>query len=282
MAKPAPSIATQLRRQWRSVAAVLGGLLLLLLLFRSREYFFPGPKLLSVPIVRKEKVGIIIPGGGVTADGKPTAWVELRLERAIELYNDLLESAGKEANVHIITLSGGTPHKPNPRDADGFPVTEARAGAKWLLDKGIPANNILEEGYSLDTLGNTYFLRTMHIEPGRFDKMFVLTNTWHMQRTKAMFEYIFDLPAKKGGKPAIGRKWDLQYFDVESGLDKATEAARQAREAESNAAFLDKTSKRFTSMDELHSFVFYQHGAYAASRLTKPRQAIDPKVLATY
>jgi hypothetical protein len=78
MAKPV-TIASQLRRHWRKAAAVLGGLLTLFLLFRSREYFFPGPKLLSVPIVRKEKVGIIVPGGGVALIRLAAALDGLRL-----------------------------------------------------------------------------------------------------------------------------------------------------------------------------------------------------------
>ena len=51
----------------------------------------------------------------------------------------------------------------------------------------------MEEGFSLDTLGNAYFLRSTHIDPGRFTRMVVVTNDWHMGRARAFFEAVFSL-----------------------------------------------------------------------------------------
>lgn len=95
---------------------------------------------------------IVILGGGLGSDGSLPFHYELRLNKALEVFREL-KASGKDP--FIVTLSAGTPHKPNPLDIQGFPITEAGAGAKWLLKQsGIPANRIMEEGMSLDTLGN--------------------------------------------------------------------------------------------------------------------------------
>ena len=40
------------------------------------------------------------------------------------------------------------------RRKDGFPIYESTATAKYLLEMGVPAEKIVEESYSLDTVGN--------------------------------------------------------------------------------------------------------------------------------
>ena len=226
----------------------------------------------------QDKVGLVVLGGGVTANGGVPEHTKLRLDKAISLL-----SANPGTATFIITLSGGTPHKPNPTDSQGFPVTEAKAAAKHLLDRGVPASQILEEAFSLDTLGNAYFLRTMHAEAGKFTKLVIITNSWHMARTRAMFTRVFDLPARSSGRAAIGRRWTLEFVEVPSGLDPATLAAREEREKASLAAFERETSRKLGhSMQDLHHFMFQMHSDYASSRLTQPREPLDPKVLATY
>lgn len=92
---------------------------------------------------------IIIPGGGVSANGEVPSHTQLRLEKAVEFYN-----SRKQDSPLMITLSGGTPHKPNPLDSAGFPVWESTAAAKKLVKMGIPSLSIMEESFSLDTVGN--------------------------------------------------------------------------------------------------------------------------------
>jgi uncharacterized SAM-binding protein YcdF (DUF218 family) len=91
---------------------------------------------------------IIILGGGVTPDGNAPAHTQERIKLALEVDKEL---SGKSV---FITLSGGTPHKPNPLDKRGFPVWESTAAAKALLSAGVAPERILEESFSLDTVGN--------------------------------------------------------------------------------------------------------------------------------
>jgi uncharacterized SAM-binding protein YcdF (DUF218 family) len=94
---------------------------------------------------------IVILGGGLTEKGDVPPWTQIRLDEAVALYQSLVRQRQKPK---LITLSGGTPHKPNPTDAKGFPYKEATAAAQKLVNMGIPATDIYEEAFSLDTLGN--------------------------------------------------------------------------------------------------------------------------------
>ncbi len=96
-----------------------------------------------------QSVVIVVPGGGLTTLGELPSHSKLRVDEAFKQF-----TAHSSSNPLIITLSGGTPHKPNPLDSEGFPVWEATAAAKALLELGVPASNIMEEITSLDTIGN--------------------------------------------------------------------------------------------------------------------------------
>lgn len=220
---------------------------------------------------------IIIPGGGLTKTGEIPPHTQLRLNRAAEIYR-----LSGSNNYKIVTLSGGTPHKPNPLDADGFPIFEASAASKKLVEMGIPPENVWEENFSLDTIGNAYFLRTVHVEPlDHVRKIVVITNAWHMDRTRAMFDYIFSLPAHHIMN-VRDRAFHMHYETVGDALPADVLVSRRQREAASLVAFNEKTKKQFQCMFELHQWLFTQHGAYASSRHTKPRAKVDKAVLESY
>lgn len=90
---------------------------------------------------------ILVLGGGLTSSGQVPLHTQLRLEKAVSLLK-------KYPGSVIITLSGGTPHKPNPLDLNGFPIWESSAAAKKLVEMGVSAENVFEENFSLDTVGN--------------------------------------------------------------------------------------------------------------------------------
>lgn len=100
------------------------------------------------------KTAIIVLGGGLTEKGECPPHTKLRLEKAVEIYNKKKSQDG----AVIIPLSGGTPYKPNPVDENGFPIWEATAAAKQLIKMGVPYSDILEEAFSLDTVGNVSYV----------------------------------------------------------------------------------------------------------------------------
>ncbi|CAF1569527.1 unnamed protein product [Rotaria magnacalcarata] len=109
---------------------------------------------------------IVLPGGGVGLNGSPSAWV---------------------------FLSCGTTHHLPVLNKNSFPINEATVSAAYLIERNIPSNKILIENWSLDTIGNTYFARQCIIEPMELHPLAVITNDFHMARTKLIFDWIFSL-----------------------------------------------------------------------------------------
>ena len=90
-----------------------------------------------------------------------------------------------------------------PRDEEtGFQISEAEAAARWLIDeKKVPPEHIVEEAASLDTIGNAFWFRTLHLEPMGFYKereedseicisgrrsVTIFTSRFHYPRTSAL------------------------------------------------------------------------------------------------
>jgi len=221
-------------------------------------------------------LAIVVPGGGLTLEGLPAPWVRPRLSEAARLYAE--RQASHEPAV-VVTLSAGTPHKPMPVNArSGFQVYEAEASARLLIrELGVRPEDVFEEDWSLDTVGNAYMLRAMHTEVAGWRDICVVTNEFHMPRTRAIFEKVFALAPV----PALGH-YNLTFVEVPNdGVPADALAARKARESQSLAGFWNNTA-RMQSMRDIHRFLFQKHMAYASSRLLKDREPVDPSALSTY
>lgn len=188
---------------------------------------------------------VLVPGGGVQSDGLVRPWVRRRLDRAVERLAECR---------YVITLSRGTTHKPPPLDAQGWPVTEAEAGARYLMSRGVGADRILTEVWSLDTIGNAYFSRVAHADPKAMSRLLVITSDFHMPRTKAVFDWIYGLS---------GGAYDLTYEPVEDvGLEPEVLTARRERERESLEA-LRAIIPSISILEALHDWLFLHHNAYS-------------------
>lgn len=270
---------------------------------------------------------IVVPGGGLTPEGHVHPWVAARCAVAARLYHasllagvDTGTGTGGRARRRprrppvIVTLSGGTSWKPPPLDARGFPITEAAAAARYLGEThNISLAHVVEEGFSLDTIGNAYFLRAVHAGPAQWRSLAVVTNRFHMPRTRRIFQWVFGLDrggegkgkGKGQGRGSGGGVRDVQrgardvvreggragppprlYFveALDVGMDGRTVELRRKKEAASLAS-LGATTARVSSMEKMHRFVFTEHMAYASRRhdtRRAPPVAIDPAVLGTY
>lgn len=215
---------------------------------------------------------VVVPGGGLTEAGKSPAWVLERLKRAASIYF----SATADARPKIIVLSGGTPHKPMPRDAAGFQVTEAQANAHSLVHQlHVPPTDVWEENWSLDTIGNAYMLRTVHTDIGAIRRLTIVNNYFHIDRTRAIFEKVF-------GLLPLCATYHLQFEAVDDlGLDQAVIESRKAREAKSIRSFAHNTAELHT-LHDFHAWLFSNHSAYASKRLIEERKPIDPAALKSY
>jgi hypothetical protein len=146
-----------------------------------------------------------------------------------------------------------------------------------------------------------YFLRTVHLDPGRYTKLVVITNDWHMDRTQALFDHVLALPKTISSNSGCGGysewitfcgfnhqpKLSVQYVSVASGIsDSALLKVRQDKEFSSLQAFQDSTRHQFRSLLELHDWLFTQHSAYSSSRLVgrsaERTRVVDSELLKTY
>eukprot|EP00614_Pseudopedinella_elastica_P025974 CAMPEP_0172624312 /NCGR_PEP_ID=MMETSP1068-20121228/135419_1 /TAXON_ID=35684 /ORGANISM="Pseudopedinella elastica, Strain CCMP716" /LENGTH=285 /DNA_ID=CAMNT_0013433209 /DNA_START=78 /DNA_END=935 /DNA_ORIENTATION=+ len=224
---------------------------------------------------------IVVLGGGLTSEGTISPWTVARCEAALDIYKIGVAAGAKPM---LVTTSWGTTWKPPPHDARGFPISEASAAARHLISLGVPHSDIFEEGVSLDTVGNAFFVRTVHTDPAGWRRLVVITNEFHMPRTKAIFEWVFGLGSCNDYNENYQGGYGIRFVAVaDAGLSGHVLEGRRAKEAASLESFLSGTRQRATSMKGLHAFLFGDHTAYASKRHEQATTgALDPAVLSTY
>ena len=188
---------------------------------------------------------VLVPGGGVRAGGELPRWVQRRLDLAIEL----------SRGAYIVTLSAGTTHRAPPLDENGFPIFESAAGAKYLIGAGVPADRVLIEAHSYDTIGNAFFSRVVHVDPQGFRKLLVITSDFHLPRTQRVFEWVYGLTPQR--VPYL-----LHFRGVpDDDMERSALIERRERERRSMDALTELT-QRFTTMKDFHRWLFTEHKAY--------------------
>lgn len=264
-----------------------------------------------------DQVILVIPGGGLRG-AEPAPWALTRCRAAADVYHQLKTSSTEK--ITVVTLSLGTPHKPMPlHPQTGFQISEAQAAARWLIHEGgVPFADILEEAASLDTIGNAYWFRVVHLEPllarGGRATVIVFTSHFHMPRTKVIFEHVLGLSASRRDEegsivaaisppfvcgigaenaflPAdlavLGRQpaFSLAFVSTEdAGMSAEVLTERTARERASLETYWKQTIPRIQSMGDLHSFLFQEHRAYASGRLEAGEEGagLEKAALSTY
>ena len=116
----------------------------------------------------------IVLGGGISKEGILPWWVIERLDLAAKLF--------RENQVPQLLMSG--------KGRDDFPMAEADAMKAYLVEKGLLATDILTETLSTDTLQNAFFCKTMHLDPLNLSDILVITNQFHIERTRQIFEFV--------------------------------------------------------------------------------------------
>ncbi len=180
---------------------------------------------------------VLIPGGGLTAEGQPLPWVCTRLDAAIAV----------PGNPLFVALSSGTVHK----TAVNF---ESLVSAEYLMARGVPRERIFVDKWSHDTIGNAYFGLRMHCEPRALHNLLVITSEFHMPRTQAIFDWVFSLSPSK---------FTLAYQATsDAGIAPDALAARVEKETASLAQ-VTHLRERIRTMDQLHQFLFTEHEVYS-------------------
>ena len=118
-----------------------------------------------------DKDFIIILGCGIRKDGTPSPLLRGRIDRALSFAERQKELTGKEP---VFVTSGG-------RGPDE-PISESAAMKRYLLEKGVPEERIIEEDRSTDTFENMKFSKEKiwAIDPG--GKVAFATTNYHVFR----------------------------------------------------------------------------------------------------
>lgn len=209
---------------------------------------------------RKKYDAIVVPGGGLIPEtGEPRPWVKARLDIALKL-NDVAH--------YYIVLSRGTTHRAPPLDERGVPVDESAASTLYLLQHGVTHGRVLQDSWSLDTIGNAFFTRQMLAEPMELANLIVVTSAFHMPRTRAIFNWVFGLSSGS----STTRNYKLDYCISEDvGLEPDELAARTLKESIGHEALSTKTIPRISCIRELAAFLLVEHGAYNAQSIYNNR-----------
>lgn len=253
-------------RIWR----IFSYLLLVICAFQATVWIYA---LWSVAVDGGQIDAVIVPGGGVRENGELPPWVKARFDAAMRIPASMRR--------FIVALSVGTVHKPPPRSRSGHPISEARAGARYLLMSGVDPQTILTEELSLDTIGNAFWARLLHAEPRQLTRLHVVTSRFHYNRTRHVFERVFALPTHASFFCRAPR-FVLTFEAVEDvGLTGDALRERERREAASFDAVRQPSSilAQAASMAELHQLLHTKHNAYRIDRdesqLAQPIAALE-------
>lgn len=198
---------------------------------------------------------VIIMGGGLLPGGSLSEWVHLRVEAAAETFRR------HDCRIPILCSGAGTPHRPPELNPHGYVRHESTVLAEALLERGVPADCILKESASYDTLGNAYFCLLEHVVPLRWRRPLIVTSAFHMRRSEAAFRGVFRL-ARQGGLTGAEPRF---LATADSGLDPEVLRARAERERESLERFEARLAG-MASLADFHTLLFATHKCYSVSR----------------
>jgi uncharacterized SAM-binding protein YcdF (DUF218 family) len=121
---------------------------------------------------------IVVLGRGILPDGTLPAAARARVGKASELY--------QAKTAPRIIMSGRWTFLEPPQ----WPRTEAAAMKELAIEQGVPAEAVLVEDQSVDTLGNAYFTKQKFLEPNGWRKLNVVSSPEHMPRVKLIFRHV--------------------------------------------------------------------------------------------
>lgn len=152
---------------------------------------------------------IIVLARGVEQNGTLMPDSLARVKKAVELY--------KGGQAPRIVMSGSFSFHVETKPAR----TEAEAMKQAAIDLGVPADDIIEEISSKDTLGNAYFTKKNICEPKTWHSLTVVTSEDHMARSQYVFNKVY------------GPEYQIEYAANEQVIDDKKYRAELEHEAES-------------------------------------------------
>ncbi|EEC47476.1 predicted protein [Phaeodactylum tricornutum CCAP 1055/1] len=216
---------------------------------------------------------ILVLGGGVPSSlDSPPVYVQRRCDDAaavVSRHQLLPATFSKKStkpvsskSLPILCLSAGTAHLPQLLSANGLPIWESTSSAAYLEQKH-NIQNVFVETTSYDTIGNAFYARTSHTDIVGWRKLLVVTNEFHMDRSKAIFEWIFGIDSEKRAG------YELYFLSsLDGDLSEEALRARQNKEAKGLSS-VRKYSTKYRTLSDVWSFLNNEHDLYKASKLVE-------------
>jgi hypothetical protein len=129
---------------------------------------------------------------------------------------------------------------------------ESQLSAEFLRSLGADPADIITDDLSLDTMGNAYFLRTTHTNVFKARQLVVVTNSFHMPRTKSVFEKIFQM----GPFPQGNSEYALRFDKVKDSSIDPSALKRRAEWERRQLQDFERVSKQWTDLHDVHAFIF--------------------------
>ena len=133
--------------------------------------------------------------------------------------------------------------------------------------------------------GQAYFVRTTHVDPADIRKISIVTSSWHMPRTKAVFTKIFSMPVRADsfhGRMTILTRWLLnleatwpyQLKFIEADDSKYMKGSDLMERVDEEEDLLEKFYKltdhdepgAFGDLRSMHVWMFTKNEPYAVFR----------------
>ena len=144
--------------------------------------------------------------------------------------------------------------------------SEAVLMKEYAIRRGIEEESILLEDCSLETFGNAYYSRVIHIDPLGIKNIAVVTSEFHMPKTKLFFDVVF------------GDKYHIEYYtSPNKGIDKEELEKRMLWEEAVIKYFKQKILPEIKKGDlrSIHHYMFHKNPAYNGGKHIDDQELIE-------